>query len=123
MLRISGAEINKGKRNHGLPKGITRRPNSSKLECKVHMDGKRFYVGLFNTVQEALDAQAVRKQEIVRAAQENPATYEAMGGRSLTGEEEYEKVRKARAEGAPIGKVPPLLRNCLAVRAQIYTQQ
>jgi hypothetical protein len=98
------AELNKGKRNHGLPKGVTRRPNSTKLECKVHMDGKRFYVGLFNTVQEALEAQAQRKRDILEAAERNPARFEMLGSRTLTGEEEIEKVRRAQAEGAPLEK-------------------
>jgi hypothetical protein len=99
------AEQNKGKRNHGLPKGITRRPNSVKLECKVHLDGKRFYVGLFETVEEALAAQAVRRREILQAARNNPQCYMEQCGRTATGEEEIQKVRKAQAAGAPLEKV------------------
>jgi hypothetical protein len=105
LRRVGSVERNKGKRNHGLPKGVTRRPNSSKLECKVHMDGKRFYVGLFNSVQEALDAQAMRRLEIIEAARLNPQRYENFAGRTLTGDEEIQKVRRAQAEGAPIEKV------------------
>ena len=69
------------------------------------MDGKRFYVGLFNTVQEAVDAQAARRDEIAKAAQANPQRYQTLYGRTLTGEEEIEKVRRAQAQGAPIEKV------------------
>jgi hypothetical protein len=98
-------EVNKGRRNHGLPKGVTRRPNSHKLECKVHMDGKRFYVGLFNTVEEALEAQTMRKRKILEAAENDPHRLELMAGRTMTGEEEIEKVRLAQAEGAALDKV------------------
>jgi erythromycin esterase-like protein len=69
------------------------------------LDGKRFYVGLFETVEEALAAQVARRQEILQAAKDNPQSYKELSGRTATGEEEIQKVRKAQAEGAPLTKV------------------
>lgn len=100
----SFAEHNRGKRNHGLPKGITRRPNSVKYECKVHLSGKRFYVGLFSTVDEALQAQAEKRQHLVDAASRDPDGKIEVATRT-TGEDEMVKVKAASASGSSLEKV------------------
>eukprot|EP00892_Ulva_mutabilis_P008027 jgi/Ulvmu1/5597/UM023_0134.1 len=101
------AEVNRGKRNHGLPKGITRRPNSVKFECKVHMNGKRFYVGLFSTLEEALTAQAEKRLELVEAARQDPGGKVQAAART-TGEDEMQKLKAAIATGDNLEKVKGL---------------
>lgn len=98
------AEVNRGKRNHGLPKGITRRPNSVKFECKVHMNGKRFYVGLFSTLEEALAAQSEKRLELLEAARQDPNGKIHSAART-TGEDEMEKLKATIATGGDLEKV------------------
>lgn len=105
------AELNRGKRNHGLPKGITRRPNSIKYECKVHLSGKRFYVGLFSTVEEALQAQAEKRQQLVDAASRDPDGKIEVATRT-TGEDEMVKVKAAVASGSSLEKVRNVSQIC-----------
>lgn len=70
----------------------------------MHLSGKRFYVGLFSTVEEALQAQSEKRQHLVDAASRDPDGKIEVATRT-TGEDEMVKVKAASATGSSLDKV------------------
>lgn len=75
-----------------------------KFECKVHLNGKRFYVGLFNTLEEALTAQSEKRSELLEAAKQDPSGKVHSAART-TGEDEMEKLKATISTGGNLDKV------------------
>lgn len=68
------------------------------------MNGKRFYVGLFSTLEEALSAQAEKRLEILEAARQAPGGKVQAAART-TGEDELQKLKATIATGDSLEKV------------------
>lgn len=70
----------------------------------MHLNGKRFYVGLFSTLEEALTAQAEKRLELVETARQDPDGKVEAAART-TGEDEMQKLKAAIATGEGLEKV------------------
>lgn len=79
------------------------------------MNGKRFYVGLFSTLEEALTAQSEKRLELLEAARQDPDGKIQSAART-TGEDEMEKLKATMATGADLEKVGLPVQRCAEMR-------